>query len=306
MVKLHVDDLRFGYKTVEILHGISLDMEDGMMVGILGQNGSGKTTLLNCINTTYRQSSGSIAVEDFSKDCLDSDRDIDSIMDIRSFSDSERSRIVATVEQNSFMSFPFTVLDTVRMGRYSRSTVTQESDEEEMEKIISCMEDAGVLRFASRNVSELSGGEWRRVMIAQALAQEPEILLLDEPTLHLDINHQFDLMDLCRRIVEKNRILVVIVTHDLQLASRYCDRIIVMKDGNVISDGLPEDVITEEMIADIFGMKARICWDEEMQGLSVTLINRIRQDERDRPSFRGPYLTLSACSAPVQSNPHRH
>ena len=276
MVELKVDTVRFAHRTKEVLHGVSLNVHDGEVVGILGQNGSGKTTLLNCINTTFKQSSGSVAIADFSKDAFDSRRrKIDDIMDIRSFSDTERSRIVATVEQNSNMSFPFTVMDTVRMGRYSRSGILDESDEKEMEKILSCLEETGLMDFASRNVSELSGGEWRRVMIAQALAQEPEILLLDEPTLHLDINHQFDLMDLCRRIASDGHILVVIVTHDLQLAARYCDRVIVMKEGDIISDGPAKEVINEEMIANVFGMRSRVSWNDEINGMSVFLIERI-------------------------------
>lgn len=276
MVELKVDSVRFSHRTKEILHGIDLDVHDGEVVGILGQNGSGKTTLLNCINTTYRQSSGSIAVADFSKDAFDPRRrNMEAVMDIRSFSDTERSRIVATVEQNSNLSFPFTVMDTVRMGRYSRSGILDESDEEEMQKILNCLEETGLMDFASRNVSELSGGEWRRVMIAQALAQEPEILLLDEPTLHLDINHQFDLMDLCRRISSRGGILVVIVTHDLQLAARYCDRIIVMKEGDIIANGPARDIINEEMIADVFSMRSRVSWDDEIGGMSVFLIGKI-------------------------------
>ena len=278
MVELKVDSVRFSHRTKEILHGIDLHVRDGEVVGILGQNGSGKTTLLNCINTTYRQSSGSIAVADFSKDAFDpSRRNMDTVMDIRSFSDSERSRIIATVEQNSSLSFPFTVMDTVRMGRYSRSGILDESDEEEMEKILNCLEETGLIDFASRNVSELSGGEWRRVMIAQALAQEPEILLLDEPTLHLDINHQFDLMDLCRRISAKGGILVVIVTHDLQLAARYCDRIIIMKEGNIIANGPANEVITESMIADVFSMRSRVSWDDKINGMSVFLIGKLEK-----------------------------
>ncbi|MBO5599651.1 MAG: ABC transporter ATP-binding protein [Candidatus Methanomethylophilus sp.] len=278
MVELKVDSVRFSHRSKEILHGIDLHVHDGEVVGILGQNGSGKTTLLNCINTTYRQSSGSIAVADFSKDALDPrKRDIATVMDIRSFNDTERSRIIATVEQNSNLSFPFTVMDTVRMGRYSRSGILDESDDEEMEKILNCLEETGLMDFASRNVSELSGGEWRRVMIAQALAQEPEILLLDEPTLHLDINHQFDLMDLCRHISSKGGILVVIVTHDLQLAARYCDRIIVMKEGDIIANGPAKEIINESMIADVFGMRSRVSWDDEIGGMSVFLIGKLNK-----------------------------
>ncbi|MBR2254558.1 MAG: ABC transporter ATP-binding protein [Candidatus Methanomethylophilaceae archaeon] len=275
MVRLKVEDLKFSHGKKPILHGLDVEIRDGEVIGILGQNGSGKTTLLNCINTTYRQSKGSVAVADFSADVLDSPRELEDMMDIRSFTDTERSRIIATVEQNSFMSFPFTVMDTVRMGRYSRAGILDESDEEETEKVLSCLEETGILDFASRNVSELSGGEWRRVMIAQALAQEPEVLLLDEPTLHLDINHQFELMDLCRRIVARGGILVAIVTHDLQLAARYCDRVIVMREGEIIANGPAKEVITEDMIAEVFGMRSRVAWDDEIGGMSVFLIDRI-------------------------------
>ncbi|MBO4797834.1 MAG: ABC transporter ATP-binding protein, partial [Candidatus Methanomethylophilaceae archaeon] len=169
-----------------------------------------------------------------------------------------------------------------KMGRYSRAGMLDENTDAETDIVCSAMESTGVLEFSDRDVSELSGGEWRRVMIAQALAQEPEILLLDEPTLHLDINHQFDLMDLCRKIVSERDILIVIVTHDLQLAARYCDRIIVMKDGEIVSMGTARDVITEKMISGVFGMRARVEYDEEIQGMSVFLIGRSRCENDQR------------------------
>lgn len=274
MVRLDVDNVRFSHGSKEILKGLLFSIENGEIVGILGQNGSGKTTLLNCINTEYRPSSGKIAVLDFSEDSLDGGRTMDDISDVRDFTESERSRIIATVEQSSQMSFPFTVMETVRMGRYSRTGMFDDDDESELDLLCSVMEDTGVLEFADRSVDELSGGEWRRVMIAQALAQEPEILLLDEPTLHLDINHQFDLMDLCRRIVSERKILVVIVTHDLQLAARYCDRIVVMRNGEIVSMGTAREVITEDMIREVFHMNARVEYSEEIHGMSVFLINK--------------------------------
>lgn len=276
MADMDIDGIRFSHGKKEILKGIDFRMCKGEVIGILGQNGSGKTTLLNCINTEYRPDEGKVSVKDFLIEAIDSGHDVGDSVDIRELDDGERSRIVATVEQQSQMNFPFTVLETVRMGRYSRTGMFNEEDEDrEMDLLCDIMEDVGILEFAERNASELSGGEWRRVMIAQALAQEPEILLLDEPTLHLDVNHQFGLMDLCRKISRERGILVVIVTHDLQLAARYCDRSIVIVSGRIVASGRTEEVITKDLIRDVFKMEARVEYDGEIHGLLVTLLRRI-------------------------------
>ena len=276
MATLDVDGVCFSHGSKKILDGLTFKASKGEVVGILGQNGSGKTTLLNCINAEYKPQKGAVKLLDFSKESMDPrHRALDSI-DVRDMSEHERSKVMATVEQNSHMNFPFSVMEVVRMGRYSRAGMLDENTDAEMDIVCSAMESTGVLGFSDRDVSELSGGEWRRVMIAQALAQEPEILLLDEPTLHLDINHQFDLMDLCRSIVSERGILIVIVTHDLQLAARYCDRIIVMREGEIISMGTAAEVITEDMIRDVFGMRARVEYDEDIQGISVFLVGRDR------------------------------
>ncbi|MBR4504836.1 MAG: ABC transporter ATP-binding protein [Candidatus Methanomethylophilaceae archaeon] len=281
MANMEVDGVGFSHGKRRILDGITFGASKGEVLGILGQNGSGKTTLLNCIRSEYSPDRGKVVLTDLSQDIAGFLGEID----VRNLSDRDRSRVMAVVEQNSSMNFPFTVMEVVRMGRYSRSGILDEGSESEIEVICSAMESVGVLEFSARGVDELSGGEWRRVMIAQALAQEPEILLLDEPTLHLDINHQFDLMDLCREIASERGMLVVIVTHDLQLAARYCDRIIVMKGGVIESMGTAEEVITPEMIRKVFGMRARVGYDEEMGGISVTLIGRDRQSRRRNPDI---------------------
>ena len=276
MAGLEVDRVCFSHGRRRILDGISFDAFKGEVLGILGQNGSGKTTLLNCIRAEYRPESGKVTLVDLSQDLVG----FMGSVDVRELSEHERSQVMAIVEQNSSMNFPFTVMEVVRMGRYSRVGLLDEGSESETEAVCAAMEATGVLEFSDRDVDELSGGEWRRVMIAQALAQEPEILLLDEPTLHLDINHQFDLMDLCRGIASERGMLVAVVTHDLQLAARYCDRIIVMKDGRIESMGSPEDVVTPDMIRRVFGMRARVEHDDEIGGLSVTLIGRDRGERR--------------------------
>ena len=279
MVELDVNGIRFSHGSTEILKGVTFSVGNGEVVAVLGENGSGKTTLLNCINTEYRPSSGAVMISGYDEDSvLDLPAGRRGKVDIGELSDQDRSRVVATVEQSSHQSFPFTVMETVRMGRYSRTGMFDDDSDEELDLICSVMEDVGVLEFSDRSVSELSGGEWRRVMIAQALAQEPDILLLDEPTLHLDISHQFDLMELCRRIVRERDILIVIVTHDLQLAARYCDKVIVMKKGEIVSAGTAEQAITEDMIRDVFHMESRVRHDPDLDGIDVMLIRRTEQD----------------------------
>ena len=276
MVELDVNGVCFSHGSTEILKGITFSVGNGEVVGILGENGSGKTTLLRCINDEYRPSHGSVIVSGFSHECLGDVLDKEDSVDVRRFSVSDRAKILATVEQSSHQSFPFTVMETVRMGRYSRTGIFDVDSDDELDLICSVMEDVGILEFADRSVNELSGGEWRRVMIAQALAQEPEVLLLDEPTLHLDISHQFDLMDLCREIARKRDVLIVVVTHDLQLAARYCDKVVVMRRGEIVSLGPAREAITESMIRDVFHMDSRVSYDETIDGVNILLIGRSR------------------------------
>lgn len=274
MVQLAVNGLGFSFGSKKILDDVSFSIDNGEIVGVLGQNGSGKTTLLNCINHEYRPKHGCIRVNDFSEDALEDGRSGASSCDIDDMSNMERSRIMATVEQNSSMMFPFSVIETIRMGRYSRTSILDEDSEEEIGRIYEVMEEVGITRFADRAVNELSGGEWRRVMIAQALAQEPDILLLDEPTLHLDVNHQFGLMDLLRKIVRERNILIVIVTHDIHLAARYCDKVIMMDSGRIVDAGTTLETITAKNVREIFGMDARISYDPEIRGINVVMIGK--------------------------------
>ena len=275
MARIIVDALEFSHHRTPILKGINITIEPGTVIGILGQNGSGKTTLLNCIRAEYTPTAGTVSAVDFSEDAVDDKRDLNGIVDIRRFTERERSRIMAIVEQNSLQTFPFTVTETVMMGRYARTGIFEDNDSD---IAYDCMEETGVIGFADRNVNELSGGEWRRVMIAQALAQEPEVLLLDEPTLHLDVNHQFELMDLCKHVAATGR-AVAVVTHDLEIAARYCDKIAVMDHGKIISVGTPEETITTDMIRRIFHMESKVGYDPDLNGIAVKLIRRADSDE---------------------------
>ena len=194
-MKLIVNDVNFSYSSKKNLEDISFTASKGRLLGIIGQNGCGKTTLLKCIDRMLKPSQGSILIEEpdvsiFNKNRTDTDMSQVNIADLKR---KELGRAIGVVSQSSYVSFPFTGYDAVMMGRYSRISGNAKKDRE---AVLSAMKRAGAIEFAERSVNELSGGELRRVMIARALAQEPSVLLLDEPTLHLDVNHQFDLMNL--------------------------------------------------------------------------------------------------------------
>ncbi len=227
---------------------------------------------MKCIDRMLKASGGSIMVDDPDSDIFDKTRSEppDSI-DVRDLSRKEMARCIAVVSQSAFISFPYTSYDAVKMGRYARGDKTWA----EMNKnVYNAMQEAGALEFAERPVNELSGGELRRVMIARALAQEPSVLLLDEPTLHLDINHQFDLMNLITKLKNESNMIIIIVTHDMMFAARYCDEILLMDKGKIVGAGPTKDVLTSENIKNIFQIDAVVEYDDRVKGLNVVMIGK--------------------------------
>lgn len=259
-MSLNVNDLKFSYSKKEILKGISFKADRGEVIGILGQNGCGKTTLLRCINASLTPKSGNVM--------LDGE-------DVKSLSKKEIARKMAFVTQTTNITFPFTVYETVMMGRYPRIGFTDGETDNDISIVYDAMKDTGTLQFADRCINELSGGERRRVLIARALTQEPEILLLDEPTLHLDINHQFDLMELINKLAKEKKLLILIVTHDIVLASRYCDKMILVENGKIHQMGKTADVASPGNFREIFEIDSEISQDDRF-GINVTLIGRCK------------------------------
>ena len=263
-MELNIDKVGFSYPSHDVLKEITFNAGKGEVVGIIGQNGCGKTTLLKCINASLKSTRGVITLDD---------------KDVQALTKKEIARSMGFVMQTTNTTFPFTVYETVLMGRYSRKDALSSDETEEDTKIVyEAMRDTGILNFADRDIDELSGGERRRVMIARALVQEPEILLLDEPTLHLDINHQFDLMELITKLSRDRGLLVVIVTHDLIFAARYCDRVIAIEHGLIAAAGTAREVITPENMRKFFEIEVEIK-DDPRVGLSVTILNRVKKDQ---------------------------
>lgn len=247
---IEVLGLSFQYRTSEgrgrmwTLDHLSFHVDTGEILGIVGPNGSGKTSLLKVLSGLLPAGEGDVRLGGLS---------------LQTRSQTDIARVVAVVPQEYAQVFPFTVAETVLMGRFPHRTTRWWSlgIGDETANDLACahqsMVDTDVLSLADRLVSDLSGGERQRVMIARALAQEPKILLLDEPTAFLDINHQIEICSLIARLKTERRLTVVLVSHDLNVASQYCDRVLMLKDGGLCRIGSPEETIRPDVLRMVYG-----------------------------------------------------
>jgi iron complex transport system ATP-binding protein len=254
-MRITVSDLSFSFGTSRVLKDISLTVGDGEFLGLMGPNGSGKTTLLRCLTKYLPADPRAILVD---------------MKPLHTMSDREVATTFAVVPQSSSTDFPFTVRDIVMMGRIphaqSRLTGTRHRD---VELVSRAMVESGCLHLADRPFSELSGGERQRVVIARALAQEPKALLLDEPTVYLDISGQLEMMDLVRRLNRERSLTIVAVLHDINLAARYCDRIALLSQGRLEAVGAPGEVLNPETIQSVYGVEVAIRKDPFTHGIYV-------------------------------------
>lgn len=248
---LKVEGLHFGYNGRETLKDINLSAKEGEFWGILGPNGSGKTTLVKTINRVLKPSSGNIHING---------------EDIRNLTHNEIARHLAVVSQVFSINFEFTVEDIVMMGRTPH--IRGGETAEDFEIVRDAMKKTNTDYLKDRFVTQLSGGELQRVVIARALAQQPSILLLDEPTSHLDITNQIDVLNLAKNECKKG-MLVVAVIHDLDLAAYYCDKICLIRDGEMMAKGTPEEVITAENIHNVYNLPVEIITNPITNSLNV-------------------------------------
>ena len=245
-MKLRVKDVEFSYNSTLVLEGISMDLDRSEIIGIVGPNGAGKSTLIRCIDRILTPSGGTILLDE---------------TEISTLSRMEIARKMGYVPQTTTRVFPATVFDTVLMGR--RPHLGWNSNETDVDKVLEILELLGIMEFAMRDFNEISGGQQQKVLIARALAQEADILLLDEPTSNLDIRHQLEVMEIMTNIVHRKKISVVMAIHDLNLASRYTSRILMMNGGRIFAAGEPESVLTSENIRCAYGVEALVKSDGE-------------------------------------------
>ncbi|MCP8312376.1 MAG: ABC transporter ATP-binding protein [Candidatus Methylarchaceae archaeon HK02M1] len=241
MVKLNINDVDCFYGSVKVLENIVFSVEGGEFVGILGPNGSGKTTLLKTIGRILKPQIGTILLDD---------------IDVYIMKAMEVAKNIAVVPQDTSVAFDFTALDLVLMGRNPHIGFFETETEKDIAISKKSMKLTNIWNLADRNVSELSGGEKQRVIIARALAQDPKVMLLDEPTSHLDINYQIEMMDLLKELCKKEGLIILAVFHDFNLAARYCDSAILLSKGKIASIGSLDAVLNKENLQKIFHVNA--------------------------------------------------
>ena len=253
---LRLDKVSLGYGKRTVLHNISLEAKPGQVLGIIGPNGSGKSTLIKGITRLLQPSSGQIF--------LDGE-------DISSMNRQDLARLVAVVPQNPVLPELFTALEVVLMGRTPHLGLLRYEGEKDLATVQRAMEATQTLAFAERRVGELSGGERQRLTIARALAQEPKIILMDEPTANLDINYQIETLDLARQLCHEQELIVTVTLHDLNLASQYCDRLVMLSDGRIYCQGTPKEVIKAQTIKEVYGAEVYV-YPHPVNDLPATLI----------------------------------
>lgn len=233
---LEARDVHAGYGSKEVLCGICCAIEKGEFVAVIGPNGSGKSTLVKCLTGFLSPKDGTILLEG---------------KNIKSWKSKERARKLAVLHQEAGEPLPFFVRDYVELGRYPHHGFSGGSREEDRECISRAIELAGIRRLESRKLTELSGGERQMAYLARALAQNPQVIVLDEPVSHLDIGHTISIMDVMATLKDSG-VAVVAVLHDINLASDYADKIIALKDGKVFAEGPPAQVMNYETVEQLF------------------------------------------------------
>lgn len=237
---INLRSISFRYRQDWVLKELSLRIERGEFIGVIGPNGSGKSTFLKILCRLLSPQEGEIFLDTVS---------------LKEMSQREIAKKIALVPQEAYSLFPFRVIEIVLMGRSPYLGHLMFEGAEDLEIAKRAMDWTGVLSIGERYVDELSGGERKRVFIARALAQEPEIILLDEPTANLDIHHQVDFLNLILSLNQERGLTIVMASHDLNIASEYCDRLILLREGRIYKMGSPREVITRETIEEVYGCR---------------------------------------------------
>ncbi len=243
MNRLQIRNLSFAYDSRLVLSKINFSARQGEFIALIGPNGAGKSTLIKLLAGILRAGTETIHIND---------------KPISAIPRRELARLVAYVPQETEFIFDYYVEEVVRMGRFPYSSgfgISTPSDEEIVRQVMEIMDITG---FRGRRIRELSGGEKQRVIVASALAQQPQILMLDEPTSAMDLHHQIAIYRILQQQQLNHELLVIVVTHDINLAAQFCRRMILLHQGAIIADGKPEDVLQFGQIQDTFGVKVYI------------------------------------------------
>jgi len=230
---IRIERVSHSYGDEMVLKGVSFSVQQGDFFVVIGPNGSGKTTLLKVISGLEKLQDGAVSVLD---------------RPAKSYTRKALARTIALVQQLPSVDFPFTALEAVLMGRSPHLGMLGLEQRKDVETAQQALAFTGVAHLADRKLDQLSGGEQQRVFIARAICQEPDIMLLDEPTASLDLAHQIRVMDLMEKLREEKRVTIVMVSHDVNLAAMYGNQLLLLKAGRIVHQGHPEDVLTFETL----------------------------------------------------------
>jgi len=244
----------FSYSENKVIDDISISFGPGMFCGIIGPNGCGKTTLLDLLAKHRRPTAGRIAYKN---------------RDLGTYSTKELSKEISLVPQNFYINFPFTVKEVVMMGRYPHIPRFSTPSAEDVNIVQDIMEKTGVSEFTGRFINELSGGERQRVVFARALAQGAQVLILDEATSNLDINHSISLLNICERRMKQQGKTIISVMQDINLAAVYCDYLVFMSGGRIVIHGATRDVLNPVTMREVFNVDAKVYAESYSDSLQV-------------------------------------
>lgn len=244
--RLSADGVTLGYGERVIVDGLSLDIAPGVITTVIGPNGCGKSTLLRSLGRLLKPSAGQVLLDGKA---------------ISSMKTKDVARIVGMLPQTPVAPEGLTVADLVARGRHPHQSWIRQWSATDESEVLTALEQTGIADLAHRSLDDLSGGQRQRAWISMALAQGTDILLLDEPTTYLDLAHSLEVLDLVDRLHDELGRTVVMVLHDLNLAIRYSDQLIVMRDGRIIAKGAPADIIDAELLREVFGLEATVLED---------------------------------------------
>ncbi len=244
-MELNIDGVGFSYPSKKVLNDVSANFEGPQLVAILGPNGVGKSTLIHCIDRILKPSEGHVMLD--GKDTYE-------------YHMKEMAKKVGYVPYASSDMFPMSVVDAVLLGRHPHSN--WKSTKDDVRLVFSVLKRLGIDDLAKSQFNELSAGQHQKVMLARGLVQEPEIMLLDEPTANLDVKHQLGVTQILRDIAHEDGVLIIMICHDLNIAAKYADSIIMMKDGTIFATGTPDEVLIEENIRAVYDVECRIIEDQ--------------------------------------------
>ncbi len=273
-VRLAAEDLRLAYDDRVVVDGLDLTLTDGSFTAIVGPNGCGKSTLQRALGRLLRPAAGRV------------------LLDGRSIARTptrEVARVLGLLPQTPVAPAGLTVADLVARGRHPHQSWLRQWSSEDEATVAEAMAWTDVGELADRPVDELSGGQRQRAWISMALAQGTDLLLLDEPTTYLDLSHQIDVLELVARLHAERGRTVVVVLHDLNLAARYAQRLVAVRDGVLVASGTPHEVLTEQLLADVFDLEARVVPDPVAGTPMVVPVRRLprRAQEPAQPLDHG-------------------